>query len=146
MSRQFHRGNKVRLINAEINSQNAGIANCLYLRYPSQACCFEPGGGVGRELKKEVWFGVCRRGLQTLILVKTKPAYFASLLDKRLSDFKYTLFIKKISLVSSISSVNVFWTCKNIYHHAYSSLPIIFPFIFNLVQGIRYRTVPFSRH
>ena len=50
---------------------------------------------MGRELKKEVWFGVCRRGLQTLILVKTKPAYFASLLDKRLSDFKCTLFIKK---------------------------------------------------
>ena len=54
---------------------------------------FEPGGGVGRELrKKKKRFG---QGCVDLILVKTKPAYFASLLDKRLFCIAQIYFIYK---------------------------------------------------
>ena len=37
-----------------------------------------PGGGQLRE----VWVGVCRRGLQTLTLFKTKSVHFATLFKK----------------------------------------------------------------
>ena len=35
--------------------------NCVISAKPF---VLSPGGGVGGELNKEVWFGVCRRGLQ----------------------------------------------------------------------------------
>ena len=66
---------------------------------PAKPFVLSPGEEWVGNLKKEVWLGVCRRGLQTLILVKTKPAYFASLLDKRLFCIAQIYFIyKKILL------------------------------------------------
>ena len=40
-----------------------------------------PGGGGGVADSGEVWVELCRRGLQTLTLFKTKFAHFATLLS-----------------------------------------------------------------